>query len=254
MSPNISHLIFAGCYLFGISIVIYSVQETFQIAQSELVYSVMCNSFRWCLILGYSLIFGTVLAKVWRVYRLFNHFRNKSPGCLVSDNALTIFVILLLLVDMCICTTWDFLDPFIRETKIESTKQIGKIPSLLIRSKCNCRHFSWWIAVVSAYKGIIALLLVVFSILNRKIRRQNFQHTKKINILIYSLTMMGGVCFPIYFLLLSYNIHISFIILCFMLSVSILMSCLTLSLSPLVQVMRIKIGLAKDSRNQRSMI
>ena len=245
-SPNISHLIFGGCYLFGISIIIYSVEQTF--SWSEIVHSVMCNSFRWCLILGYTLIFGTVLAKVWRVYRLFKHFRNESPGCLVSDNALVIFVILLLLADVFLCSIWDSVDPFVHKDYVESRIQINKIPTLIIRSTCTCRHFSLWIGMVGAYKGIIALLLVVFSILNRKIRRRDFQHTKKINILIYSLTMMGGVFFPIYFLFRSSDIHISYVILCMILSIAILMSCLTLFLTPIGQVIKIKMKLSEDAK------
>ena len=244
-SPNISHLIFGGCYLFGISVIIYSVQQTF--SWSGIVYSVLCNTFRWSLILGYTLIFGTVLAKVWRVYRLFKHFRNESPGYLLSDNALIIFVILLLVADTFLCTIWDSTDPFVYEEYVESRIQINKIPSLLTRSICNCRHFSLWIIVVGTYKGAIALLLVTFSILNRKIRRRDFQHTKKINILIYSLTMMGGVFFPIYFLLRRSDIHISFVILCMILSITILMSCLILFLTPVGQVIKIKMELSEDA-------
>ena len=245
-SPNISHLIFGGCYLFGISIIIYSVQQTF--SWNKIIYSVLCNTFRWSLVLGFTLIFGTVLAKIWRVYRLFKHFRNKSPGYLVTDNALIIFVILLLLADVFLCTVWDSTDPFVHEMYAESRVQINRIPSLLIRSTCNCRHFSLWIGVVGTYKGVIALLLVAFSIMNRKIRRKDFQHTKKINILVYSLTMMGGVFFPIYFLLRSSNIHYSFLILCVILSVTILMSCLILFLTPVGQVIKIKMKLSEDAK------
>ena len=244
-SPNLSHLIFGGCYLFSIAIIVYSVQQISR--SSETVYSVLCNTFKWCFILGYTLIFGTVLAKVWRVYRLFKHFRNESPGCLVTDNALVIFVILLLFVDLCICTIWDAIDPFVRRESIAATVEINKIPSLLIRSECECIFFVYWVAIIGTYKGAIALLLVAFSILNRKIRRRDFQHTKKINILIYSLTMMGGVLFPIFFLLRNSDIHISFVVLCLMLSVAVLMSCLLLFLTPVGQVIKIKMGLAEDA-------
>lgn len=245
-SPNISHLIFSGCYLFAVCIIIYTVQYTFKL--NELVYSVMCNAFRWSLIMGYTLIFGTVLAKVWRVYRLFKHFRNDSPGCLLSDNALIVFVILLFFIDFLVCIIWDATDPFMHTDYVYSREQINKIPSLLTRSKCDCIHFNLWLGVIGTYKGTIALLLVVFSILNRKIRRRDFQHTKKINILIYSLTMMGGVLFPLYFVLDGRDIHISFVILSFMLSVAILMSCLVLFMVPVRQVIKIKMGLSEDAK------
>lgn len=243
-SPNISHLIFSGCYLFGLSIIVYSVQHTFSL--SDLIYSVLCNAFRWCLLMGYTLIFGTVLVKVWRVYRLFKHFRNESPGWMVSDNALVVFVVIILCVDIGICIVWDVIDPFMYSSYVQSREQINKIPSLLIRSKCSCTHFNWWVGIVGTYKGTIAVLLVVFSILNRKIRRRDFQHTRRINILIYSLTMMGGVLFPVFFLLQGGDIHISFTILCLMLSTAILMSCLVLFVPPVGLVIKEKMGVAED--------
>jgi len=57
------------------------VQETFLSPSTySVLYAVSCNTFTWCLAVGYSLIFGTVCAKTWRVYRIFHHFRNQSPG------------------------------------------------------------------------------------------------------------------------------------------------------------------------------
>lgn len=89
-SPNITNLVFSGCYLFSISLLILSIQETFVFPEhiNLTLYAVLCNLFTWCFLIGYSLIFGTICAKIWRVYRLFKHFRNESPGCLLSDNSL----------------------------------------------------------------------------------------------------------------------------------------------------------------------
>lgn len=51
-SPNISHFIFSGCYLFLTFLIAYSVQESFGHC-SFVVHSVICNGMMWCLVLGF---------------------------------------------------------------------------------------------------------------------------------------------------------------------------------------------------------
>lgn len=236
-SPNITHLVFSGCYLFSIALLIYSIQESLDINATS--YAILCNTFTWCFIFGYTLIFGTICTKIWRVYRLFKHFSNERPGHFLSDNALIVFVILLLLVDTVICTTWNLIDPWMTHiTEIPST---SGMPILILRVECSCNHITKWIVAIAIYKGTIALLLVALSILNRRIKRKDFQHTRKINTLIYGITMMAGVGMPLYFLLKKKSIYIGYIILSTILLTTILLGCLTLFLPPVLPVLKIKI-------------
>ena len=254
-SPNISHLIFSGCYLFSISVFVFTIQETFDYPTQvhPTLYALFCNIITWCMILGYSLIFGTVLAKAWRIYRLFKHFRSDSPGILLTDNALCLFVIVLLVVDTCVLVTWNVLDPWLHETNEEKIINVTNIPTILFRSQCNCRQLFVWVGVVVGYKGFIAIGLLLFSILNRKIRRRGFRHSKKINILIYSLTLVIAAGIPLYFLLRHIDIHIGFIILCFILNLTVVMCCLMLFIPPVLPVVKEKMGLKQDASFHREL-
>ena len=254
-SPNISHLIFSGCYLFNISVFVFAIQETFDypIQVYPTLYALFCNIISWCMILGYSLIFGTVLAKAWRVYRLFKHFRNESPGILLTDNALIVFVILLLIVDTCLLITWNLVDPWLQEHSEEDIENVNDIPTIPFLSRCNCKNLTIWVGVVVVYKGNIALALVLFSFLNRKIRRKDFRHSKKINILIYSLTLVIAAGIPLYFLLRYIDIHIGFIILCFILNLTVVMCCLMLFIPPVLPVVKEKMGLKQDASFKREL-
>ena len=242
-SPNLGHLVYSGCYLFGIGILVLSFQEIiplpYPLGKHEIYYSVLCNAFTWCFILGYTLIFGTVCVKIWRVYRLFKHFQNKSPGIFLSDNSLIIGVILMLLVDIVICTTWSAVDPWVIKIK-EMPFQEGNVV-IKFRSECTCTHITSWIIAIAAFKGILALLLVVLSILNRRIKRKDFQHTRKINIMIYGITMLAGVGLPLLFLLKDSNVYVSYVILCILLKTTIVLCCLTFFLPPIFPVLKIKI-------------
>ena len=235
-SPNLTHLVFSGCYLFSIALLILSIQESVSI--SHLVYAVLCNVFTWCFLLGFSLIFGTICMKIWRVYRLFKHFRNDKPGFL-SDRSLVTFMIFLLAMDLIICTTWNLVDPWTTKFTLESSLQ--GTPTLFVRSGCTCRHVTEFVMAVTLYKGTILILLVVLSILNRRIKRKNFRHTRKINILIYGVTMLLGVGLPLYFLLNRMSIYIGYVILSTILLSTVSLCILTLFLPPLLPVLKIKV-------------
>ena len=258
-SPNLSHLISSGCYLFAIAGLVYSIQETFDFPTSThaVAYATLCNTFTWCLVLGYSLVFGTVCAKMWRVYRIFRHFRNESPGALISDNALIVFVITLLFLDTIVCTVWNVTDPWLLETREDINKQQGEIdvlPTISIYSSCQCRNFFVWLGILVAYKGIIALVVVALSIANRHIKRKEFRHTKKVSMLVYSLVLIWGTGMPLHFILESFNIHIKFLIMGLMLNTAILLCCALLFLPPVIPVLKQKRDISKGFARKLSMI
>ena len=244
-SPNINHLIFSGCYLFMIAIMILTVQTAFTSDTSTmhvLVNSILCNTLTWCFCLGYSLIFGTVCAKTWRVYRLFKHFQNESPGMCLGDDYLIFHVIILLAVDIVICTAWNVLDPWIhRDIPDQFPTQIGQQPILIIRSECICQHTVNWISSMVGYKGVVTLALVILSILNRKVKRKNFQHTKNINILIYGTILAACAALPLYFLLRHISIYIGFILLFLILMSTLVLCLIVIFLPPVLPVLKLKL-------------
>ena len=235
-SHNLSHLIFSGCYLFLIFLLLYSFIETFG-PISIISYSILCNAMVWCLLLGYSLIFGTVCAKAWRVHRLFKHFRNKSPGAILSDTALVVFVILLLLIDMLICIAWNSFDPLTRELQSSNTRISSESPVTAYTIQCNCEHWNFWIGTVVSYKGLIVIPLLIIAILNRRIKRKNFKQTKNITVLIYSVSLLGCIGIPLYFLLKDASVYSGYLIFSAILQSTVLLCSLTLFLPPMLPIL-----------------
>lgn len=251
-SPNITHLIFSGCYLFSIALLILAVQETFiSPSTDEILYAILCNLFTWCFLVGYSLIFGTICTKIWRVYRLFKHFRNERPGHFLTDNSLVMFVTILITVDVLFCITWNLADPWVVE--VTETPSTSGTPTIFIRSKCTCTHLTSWVIAASLYKGTLTLVLVALSILNRRVKRKDFQHTRKVNTLIYGVTMLAGVGLPLYFLLDHISLYIGFVILFAILTSTVLLSSFTLFLPPLVPVIKYKFGIVEEKPMTRTL-
>ena len=231
-SPNISHLMFSGCYLFLTFLIFYTVHESFG-PLSKVPFSVLCNAMIWCLICGYSLIFGTLCAKVWRVSRLFKPFRKANSGILLTDNALVVLVVLILSVDLIISVAWNVSDPLMRHAeRIDRSENVYT---------CNCTNWSAWIGGIGVYKGTIIILLVCISVKNRRIKMKNFQHTKNVTILIYSVTLMGGVGFPLYFLFSQESAYIGFMLISTMLLCTVTLCCSTIFFPPVLVVLRGKV-------------
>ncbi len=251
-SPNINHLIFSGCYLFMIACAILTVQGTFILGNtraSSIVYSVLCNTLTWCFCLGYSLIFGTVCAKTWRVYRLFKHFQNQSPGICLGDDYLILHVMILLGLDIVICLSWNVIDPWVHTVSTDTRFRAEQF--IIMRSQCVCKHSESWIPAMILYKGAVTVALVVLSILNRKVKRKNFQHTRKVNILIYGTTLIACVALPLYFLLGAQNVYIGFMLLFLVVMTTELLCLLVIFLPPVLPIVRLKLQNKDTSKLKR---
>ncbi|KAL5473197.1 hypothetical protein EMCRGX_G027649 [Ephydatia muelleri] len=196
-SPALNHLAFSGCYLFIISCLLFTVPRTFE--QGLLVQGVLCNTFVWSLVLGLAMVFGTVTAKIWRIYRIFVYFNN--PGQLLSNYLLILLVIALAIVDTVILLTWTLIDPLLAYRM----KLLLSAPDkVLIWYQYQCKHLAVWVALVTLLQSIVIILLIIISIRARKVRSQ-YNHTKSINILIYILVFLVTLGVGVYGVLI-YNL------------------------------------------------
>lgn len=75
----------------------------------------ICTARAWTLMAGFSLAFGAMFSKTWRVHSIFTDVKlNKK---VIKDYQLFMVVGVLLFIDLVIMTTWQVADPFYRETK-----------------------------------------------------------------------------------------------------------------------------------------
>ena len=67
-SPNLNYLIGSGAILLYLAIIVTVLPAT-----SAVFASVLCNLGVWLTGFGYSLCYGTILVKMWRVYYIFSN-------------------------------------------------------------------------------------------------------------------------------------------------------------------------------------
>ena len=69
-------MIIAGAIVFYTTVILFGVDES--IASFSVVDG-LCHARVWLCVIGFSLLFGTIFAKAWRIYYIYNNSRlNKT--------------------------------------------------------------------------------------------------------------------------------------------------------------------------------
>ena len=235
-SPLLNQLIYTGCYIFVVGTLLYYVYVG--ISLSDEVAGNVCHAVWVCIIpVGYILITGTIIARTWRLYRLFTHIFN--PGRLISNPALSVFVFVLLCVYIVIGVAWTATDPLKMET-VSMTTVADKVGIKTVeRTVCRgSQYFYFWTGIVSTYSTLILLTMVVLSLLTMKIDRKNFT-TKALRVLAYMMGFIFVLCVPVHGIMVVYdNIYIPYIALSIFLNSVIFLCFALVFLPPILSLMR----------------
>ena len=107
-SPKLTQLIFIGTYLFFFTMLIHILRNYSLFDDFTTMF--FCNmTWGWLLPISFTLTFGTIATRTWRLYRIFTHYLN--PGRFIADHYLMVFVFIMLGVDVLLGTLWGAIDP-----------------------------------------------------------------------------------------------------------------------------------------------
>lgn len=195
-SPNLNHLIFSGCYLSLVGAVMYTNAFVFIepdiSGSSNILIPVHCSALQWTSTMTFSLVFGTLAVKTWRIYRIFHSFTTE-PVKLLTDRVLIFIALSPLAIDVVINILWNTIDPWYLH--------IERGRDLFAEITCNTRHENIWYPCVAAPKCILTLVVLYLAIATRRVHRKEFKQTKSINILIFCLLILSGIFLPLFFIL-----------------------------------------------------
>ncbi|KAM4887400.1 putative G-protein coupled receptor 156 isoform 2-T4 [Thomomys bottae] len=154
-SPNLnvvtllgSCLTYSSAYLFGVpDVLVGSSMET--LIQARL--SLLC--------IGTSLVFGPLLGKSWRLYKVFTQ-RVPDKRVIIKDLQLLGLVAALVMVDVILLVTWVVTDPIqcLQVLGISMTVTGRDVSCSLTNTHfCASRYSDVWIALVLGCKGLLLL-------------------------------------------------------------------------------------------------
>ena len=197
-SLSLSLLMFLGCYLLFLSTLFHAVSDAI-VNHGPF----FCNVIVWCAGLGINFIFGALLVRMLRIYRIFNYFGTMGKKRW-SDWFLCIVVFFIVGADALIFLVWSVVDVFtVRD--VETFQATASPPHYEVIQFCYSEHLEIWLAVSFAEVGLLMFVVAFLAFKTRKIRRTHFKDTKKVNIYLFMNILLICVVVPFWWVLRTVN-------------------------------------------------
>ena len=182
-SPKLGIIILLGCYILSGGAVVLGLREYID------EFGKMCQAELWLQAVGYQLIYGTLLMRLLRVYRIFVHTFS-LPGKFWYDWPLVIMVILSVLGLAIYHILWTVTDPF-----KTITIEIGDPPFLHKILLCDSERYIVWYSIHNVYLWTTILLVITFAVLTRGVKIEKFRDTVQVNQFVLISFLSLALCF-----------------------------------------------------------
>ncbi|XP_077990424.1 gamma-aminobutyric acid type B receptor subunit 2-like [Glandiceps talaboti] len=193
-SPNLNNAIVAGALLVYLSVICLCPDcEMFTVINQ----STICQVRMWFLCLGFTLSFGSMFSKTWRVHKIFTN--KKVTSVKIRDAHLFGIVVLMLACDLLILMLWTAIDqPLVRTTEYPAYPDPSGRDILIIPlvNECKSQHDAVWYAILIGYKGIVLVFGVFLAWETRKVQYSHLNDSRYIGFAVYNVTVMCCVGVP----------------------------------------------------------
>ncbi|XP_060533297.1 gamma-aminobutyric acid type B receptor subunit 2 isoform X2 [Cylas formicarius] len=187
-SPQLNNLIIIGCMITYTSIIFLGLDSELSSIEA---FPYICTARAWTLMAGFSLAFGSMFSKTWRVHSIFTDVKlNKK---VIKDYQLFMVVGVLLCVDVVIMTTWQIADPFYRETKQgEPYPDPSNEDTIIIPENeyCASGKMSIFIGSIYAYKGLLMIFGAFLAWETRHVSIPALNDSRYVGFSVYNVVIM----------------------------------------------------------------
>ncbi|KAK0159684.1 hypothetical protein PV327_010775 [Microctonus hyperodae] len=176
-------------------------------------YGGICQARAWMLSLGFTLAFGAMFSKVWRVHRLTTKtkadqaklFMGKQKVSSVQKNIqpwkLYTMVSALIAIDIVILGLWQGLDPLQRtietfplELSPHGDDDARIRPEL---EHCESENNSIWLGLIYAYKGVVLVFGLFLAYETRSIKVKQINDSRYVGMSIYNVVVLCLITAPV---------------------------------------------------------
>ena len=188
-SPKLGFLILIGCYVLIGGAMVLGLREYIDN------FGAMCQAEFWFQALGFQLIYGTLFIRLLRVYRIFGHTFT-LPGKLWFDGPLFFTVLLTVFGIALLHLLWTTVDPLkTQNEEVDFNPPYNVVGEVLVCDTNDESTYFVWYGIHVGYIWLTVLLVVIFSLLTRKVKIENFKDTIEVNLFAYFSVFILGLCF-----------------------------------------------------------
>lgn len=171
---------------------------------SEFRYAHICQARSWFLAIGFTLSFGAMFSKIWRVHRLTTKSKSESKGLSfqrVESWKLYGMVGGLVLVDAVILSAWQLVDPMQRHLEVFpleppalSDEDVRIEPAL---EHCESRNHAIWLGVMYSYKGLLLIFGIFLAYETRSVKIKQLNDSRLVGMSIYNVVVLCLITAPV---------------------------------------------------------
>ncbi|CAH1249664.1 GABBR2 [Branchiostoma lanceolatum] len=195
-SPYLNTLIIVGCIFIYLFVCLLGLDGALI---SETTFEVLCTVRTWMLAVGFTLAFGAMFSKTWRVHVIFTNTKMKKMA--IKDVKLFGIVAVLLLMDIVILTTWQAVDPLTRGLQTFPAEPGREVTVVPVLEHCDSNNFTLWLAVIFVYKGLLLIFGCFLAWETRHVNIPALNDSKYIGMSVYNVVIMcvigAGISFVI---------------------------------------------------------
>ncbi|XP_048116405.1 gamma-aminobutyric acid type B receptor subunit 2-like [Alosa alosa] len=185
-SPFINNIIILGGMLSYSFVIIFGLDGSLI---SDGSFEILCKIRSWILSIGFTMAFGAMFAKTWRVYAIFKNVHLKKK--VIKDLRLLVVVGGMLLIDLCILICWHFTDPLRRTVEEYRTEVDGNDVALYtLLERCESAHTATWLAILFVYKGVLMVFCCFLSWETRHVSIPVLNDSQYIGWSVYNVAVM----------------------------------------------------------------
>ncbi|CAB3406168.1 unnamed protein product [Caenorhabditis bovis] len=185
-SPNLNNIIIAGSIFTFVSVILLGV-DTRVVEEANFVR--LCYLKSWTLCLGFTLAFGSMFSKTWRVHSIFTNIRMDRKA--IKDSKLFMILGVLLLIDVVVLCAWAIISPF--SFKVIELPHIAEDNIVIIPEveKCHSPNSGVFQAALYAVKGILMILGCFLAWETRHVNVPALNDSKYIGMSVYCVVVMS---------------------------------------------------------------
>ena len=180
-STTLSISMFIGCFLLLVSSLFHTINSGISKHESsENLRRFVCLFDVYFVNIGFDMVFTTVIAKTLRIYFIFKSLHRVGRFC--SDPSLFTLQSAFVCFKLVLLVLWTIVD-INHLIDVEQYVATSAPPYILVAQQCHSRHLELWIGINFAYSFLLLSILTLLAVMTRKIKRDHFNDTKKINTL-----------------------------------------------------------------------
>ncbi|XP_029193493.2 gamma-aminobutyric acid type B receptor subunit 1-like isoform X2 [Acropora millepora] len=198
-SPKFNNITVVGCMLCYMEVFVSAYSGSSSATcdtQSSLCY---INAF--LLSTGFTLAFGGIFTKTWRVYKIFTNNQMKREIGVLSNTSLFLRLCVAWFVDIIILSIWAAVDPMTRTRQIISKFEDhdNDLKTTLYIYQCKSKHYLTWVLSFCGMKGVFLIFGVFLAWETRNVHYLALNDSKNIGLAVYNIFMFSCLALVIEF-------------------------------------------------------